>query len=225
MASCRGSRESGPTRLERSGGRAHDGKDGPVLSAAAVRSDPWHALARNSAAPIVLGRAAMKMQIALVLLLASLSVACGPEDTNSADAHVDDDAGPPDSGSFAEPDGGGTCDCCGTTVGTAGGESCLGGICDPWCGLVAPCDATCDQATSVCVYTFGGADAGAPDGGSAGGATTECVPRPTECEHIANCGGPDPDPSCDLSDPCFEALDCVPQRVVHSGWFVQCSGA
>lgn len=138
------------------------------------------------------------------------------------------DAGRLDDGHVPDPaDGGAPCDCCGTSVGVSGGDGCGGGVCDNWCGHVIPCDDSCERTTHVCVVTFGGADAGAPpDGGPATPAfTSECVPRPSACDDAANCGGPAPDPSCDVSDPCFEALDCAPNRVIHSGFLVECRGA
>lgn len=43
-----------------------------------------------------------------------------------------------DGGSVDGGSGGGTCDCCGTPVGIGPGETCLSGVCDPYCGIVHP---------------------------------------------------------------------------------------
>jgi hypothetical protein len=159
--------------------------------------------------------------------LLALLAGCDPEPTETSDggvdAHVavDPDAGPDvDGGDPQDVDASLSCDCCGTTVGVSAGEGCGGGVCDNWCGHVIPCDDSCDRTTHVCLVTFGGADAGA---GTA--PTSQCVPRPLACEDVMNCGGPVPDPSCDLFGRCFEQLGCSPGRVIHSGYLVECRGA
>src|SRR5688500_15308504 len=63
-----------------------------------------------------------------LLISAVLTAAC------SSSHSSDDDAGPRDGGPTG--DGGETCDCCGVTVGISGGESCFGGVCDPYCLFV-----------------------------------------------------------------------------------------
>lgn len=161
-------------------------------------------------------------------LIALLSVACGGTPASDADAHVDTDAhvdidaADPD-GSLLPPDGGdpdgGLCDCCGTTVSSSGG--CLGGVCDPWCGIVDPCGGACDFATQVCVVSSADGDAGPPpDGGWS--ERGSCRPRPTGCDDLANCGGPPPDGVCPLEDPCFGALRCWPTRIARSGNLLYC---
>lgn len=158
--------------------------------------------------------------------LLTLLVGCDPEPTETSDGGVDaqvpdPDAGPDvDGGDPQDVDASMDCDCCGTAVSVSGGEGCWGGACDNWCGHVIPCDDSCDRTTHVCVVTFGGVDAGAGTG-----PTSECVPRPSACDDVTNCGGPFPDSSCEVSDPCFEALECSPHRVIHSGFLVQCRGA
>lgn len=52
------------------------------------------------------------------------------------------------------------CDCCGTPVSIGPEETCSGGACDPYCGIVPPPDA--------------GPDAGAPDGGGIDAGPLEC---------------------------------------------------
>jgi hypothetical protein len=76
-----------------------------------------------------------------LLISAVIAAAC------SSSHSMGDDAGRPDGGPRTGDGGGGTCDCCGVTVGISPGESCFGGVCDPYCGFVR--DAGTDSGTPL----------------------------------------------------------------------------